>query len=533
MSAENDDERTPAAGPADAGQQAGGSNCGSGSSRPSGRMGQRPRRDRNNRGPARPTESAPRGKKFTGRCKELMGEICDCSAHNQVDCCTKTTKEVAENVGRTCSSDTRTAAETLILPTFDCPSDPATGARETEKRKWTKRVDTMVCREDRFDEDPKKVHSLIWGQCTELLRAKLQAMDGCDQMKAECDTVELSKSIKDCVFKFSDQKKAAHSPHEALRKFCNGHQEKSSNAQDHHQRFKNHVEVAEHCGGSPVNHQGLIDKKLEERGLSMTTCLVNDHREAITDSKEEHLACTFLLGSDRKRHGKLIEDLENDHVQRNDKHPKTLVEACNLLIHWKQDPKNPMIGSPTSDGMAFANVGGEQRPPQDSENGKQFIVHKENGMVRRFRQSEDGLFHMDAKESDEEQDGTVLVNKVESVEGNKKNCTKAACKQATLTRKLQNISGRLLARSFLNIEKKNLLKDCPVTRENVLAAEDIFGPEIERHVRTIKERTRCVCDAVPFKTMPARMTIEMAHASVFWLYMFPALDGVSGDLSSE
>jgi hypothetical protein len=221
-------------------------------------------------------------------------------------------------------------------------------------------VDTMVCREDRFDEDLKKVCSLIWGQCTELLRAKLQAKDGYDQMKAEHNTVELLKSIKDCVFKFSDQEKAAHSLHEALRKFCNGHQEKSSNAQDCYQRFKNHVEVVEHCGGSLGNHQGLIDKKLEERGLSIVTCSVNEHREATTDSREEHLACAFLLGSDRKRHGKLIEDLENDHLQRNDKYPKTLVEACNLLIHWKQDPKNLMIGSPTSDGMAFANVGGEQ-----------------------------------------------------------------------------------------------------------------------------------------------------------------------------
>ena len=112
-SAESNDERTPAAGPADAGQQAGGSNNGSVSSRPSGRSGQRPRRDRNNRGPARPTESAPREKKFTGRCEELMGEICDCSACNQVDGCTKTTEEVAEHVGRTCSSDARTAVETL------------------------------------------------------------------------------------------------------------------------------------------------------------------------------------------------------------------------------------------------------------------------------------------------------------------------------------------------------------------------------------------------------------------------------------
>jgi hypothetical protein len=122
--------------------------------------------------------------------------ICDCSAYNQVDGCTKTTKEVAECVGGTCSSDARTAAETLILPTFDCPSDPVTGASKTEKRKWTKRVDTMVHREDRFDEDLKKVCSLIWGQCTELLRAKLQAKDGHDQMKVECNTVELLRASR-------------------------------------------------------------------------------------------------------------------------------------------------------------------------------------------------------------------------------------------------------------------------------------------------------------------------------------------------
>jgi hypothetical protein len=124
--------------------------------------------------------------------------------------------------------------------------------------------------------------------------------------------------------------------------------------------------VAEHCGGSLGNHQGLINKKLEEQGLSIVTCSVDKHREAITDSGEECLACAFLLGSDRKRHRKLIEDLQNNHVQRNDKCPKTLVEACNLLIHRKQDPKNLMIRSSTSDGMAFANVGGEQQPPQDN-----------------------------------------------------------------------------------------------------------------------------------------------------------------------
>jgi hypothetical protein len=50
-------------------------------------------------------------------------------------------------------------------------------------------------------------------------------------------------------------------------------------------------------------------------------------RVAEAAAKEEYLACAFLLGSDRLRYGKLIEDLENDHIQRNDKYPKTLVEA--------------------------------------------------------------------------------------------------------------------------------------------------------------------------------------------------------------
>jgi hypothetical protein len=259
---------------------------------------------------------------------------------------------------------------------------------------------------------------------------------------------------------------------------------------------------------------------------------------------------------------------------------------------------------------------------------------------------------MDTKKVEQEKDGTVLVN---TVDGNKKKYTNAVYKQATLARKLQNVIGRPSARTFLNIVDKNLLKDCPVIRADVLAAEDIFGPnlgsikgktvrqtgdrvrpeyekvpeeimkqyqdvtlcvdlmfinkipflvtisrhlkfgtieavksrrhkvllpalknvkrlyalrgfrvkhchvdnefepmrmdlldagmqlnvvseaehvpEIERQIRTIKERTRCVYNTVPFKRMPSRMIIEMAHASVFWLNMFPASDGVSDIVS--
>jgi hypothetical protein len=116
-------------------------------------------------------------------------------------------------VGRTYSADARTSVKTLALPTFEYPNDPAAGATDTEKRKWQKRVDSMVVKEDHFEEDLKKVYSLVWGKSTDYLRAKLEAKDDYAAMKAEYDTIELLKNIKDCVFKFTDQKYAAHSLH--------------------------------------------------------------------------------------------------------------------------------------------------------------------------------------------------------------------------------------------------------------------------------------------------------------------------------
>jgi hypothetical protein len=64
-----------------------------------------------------------------------------------------------------------------------------------------------------------------------------------------------------------------------------------------------------------------------------------------------------------------------------------------------------------------------------------------------------------------------------------------------------------------------------------VASNDEHVPEIERFIRTVKERTRCVYNIVPFPRMPSRMLVEMVQASVFWLNMFPPEDGVSDTIS--
>ena len=63
------------------------------------------------------------------------------------------------------------------------------------------------------------------------------------------------------------------------------------------------------------------------------------------------------------------------------------------------------------------------------------------------------------------------------------------------------------------------------------ASNDEHVPEIERQIRTVKERTRAIYCTLPFNKMPRRLIIEMVYAANYLLNMFPRKGGVSKTLS--
>jgi hypothetical protein len=117
----------------------------------------------------------------------------------------------------------------------------------------------------------------------------------------------------------------------------------------------------------------------------------------------------------------------------------------------------------------------------DSADGAQFTVYMSDGTTRIFTQSEHGLFYMDMNNRDSEK-GVTLVN---TVAANKSKYTNRDYSRAVLARHLQKVIGRPSTRTFLKIIDSNLLPNCPVTRRDVIAAENIFGPD----VGTLKGKT--------------------------------------------
>jgi hypothetical protein len=65
---------------------------------------------------------------------------------------------------------------------------------------------------------------------------------------------------------------------------------------------------------------------------------------------------------------------------------------------------------------------------------------------------------------------------------------------------------------------------------NTCGADDHI-PDIERFIRTVKDRTRSTYRMLPFKHIPRIVLIHLVKNVVFWLNSFPARDGVSNDMS--
>ena len=69
----------------------------------------------------------------------------------------------------------------------------------------------------------------------------------------------------------------------------------------------------------------------------------------------------------------------------------------------------------------------------------------------------------------------MLVN---TVAENKISYTNRDYKNAVAARKLQNTIGRPSLQALLRIIDGNMIPNCPVTRKDVMAAEEIFGPNL-------------------------------------------------------
>lgn len=337
--------------------------------------------------------------KFDGCCEDLKGFVFDIRA-GQADQYVKSVREIGLYMGRTYTNgaDVKMAIETLTQPVFDRPDDPPEDATQTETQIWKEEVKDFYQKRKSFQSNVKALYSLVWGQCSKGMQAKVEAQPGYNNVNANKDGIELLHLIKTVAFNYQSQKYLPHAVHKAKWHFYNCAQGRTATVQEYLEQFKNVVSVLDTMG-AVVGPDPSIAQAIAGDGVQVQQA----HQD---EAMQWYLAVAFLLRADRVCFGKLIEDLENNYLHGQDNYPRMTNDAYNLLCNWKQDPRNVLRVNPsTSDGVAFMTTGDED--PQDINDDGAVALATTNAGTRKKTQKPKSKAHI---ASDVMKNATMLTS---------------------------------------------------------------------------------------------------------------------------
>ena len=167
------------------------------------------------------------------------------------------------------------------------------------------------------------------------------------------------------MFNVQEQKYVPLSIHLAKRQFFLLSQGRNT-VGEYYDQFKNQTDVLSHIGAGIGEDVAIMRQVLRSQGINVDEATDAQEEAAEAEGTQWYLTLAFLMGSDCSRFGWLLEKLENDFTAGNDNYPKTLTDAYNMLLEWKDDPRL-LMHMAGNDGISFATNMLETNEEQDTE----------------------------------------------------------------------------------------------------------------------------------------------------------------------
>jgi len=274
---------------------------------------------------------------FKGETADMDGNVFQLQEESQDPTQYKKTKDALERYAcKTYTSDMRTLFEKeMLLPTIQKPMKPAPGADEVdiegyvqEKKYFSKELRTL-------SKELRAFFSVIYGQCSQNVRTKLQCFEELEVWKQSGDCEKLLEAIEQVLMKYEHQKNPYLMLYRQQRYLTSYKQKEHQTLSRYYEVFNTMVEGFERFGGSFVQPY-FVDKIFEEENPGSTLNKNDISLNAIYRDKARgrYLAMAFLMGGRTDSFEDLITDLNNDFLKGHDYFPKDLTEAFNLMSNW-------------------------------------------------------------------------------------------------------------------------------------------------------------------------------------------------------
>ncbi len=125
--------------------------------------------------------------------------------------------------------------------------------------------------------------------------------------------------------------------------------------------FQSLWDRVEAFGGSPGIHKGLVDGLLRQPGqVSDKDNITDNERKSAKEEANESVKAVLLIsGAEKRRYGKLKDELANNYLLGTDQYPNTFNKALRILGNYQTaKPNMPFRGNGPESGLAFIQRGG-------------------------------------------------------------------------------------------------------------------------------------------------------------------------------
>ena len=260
----------------------------------------------------------------------------------------RTSRKLADYVGKEFGGGVRYAVEYHEIKKIPDPDPLDRSPSSAARMIYNEKIKEIVKEKMRLKKDLEKLYSIVWGQCTPAMKAKLRAVKDFEDTKKNLDSITLLKEIKKLSYNFQDKNYVPAAIHTVLDRFFNCKQKEETSDQKYLDMFNDNVKTIKSYN-IIMNVADLIIK--QEHGDTTNT---NDEekKELKEKAQERFLAYSYLKGMCKVRYGGIKEELHNEFLKGTNNYPKTVQEAYELQVgYWRKNPKRNNNGT----GVSFFN----------------------------------------------------------------------------------------------------------------------------------------------------------------------------------
>jgi len=169
-------------------------------------------------------------------------------------------------------------------------------AKELDLKIWDKEVDEYMAQRKWLKQNMKTAYIIIWGQCSDAMRARAEATTGFKTTSKNQDTVALLKLIKQVMFCCDTVKFSPHALRNAHRHFNTIEQGHMVTPNEYLESFEHCIDIILYFGGVMGLDPNMI--KLAEKDIGVEYEKVTDEQKykIHATTKELYLAtCSFWV----------------------------------------------------------------------------------------------------------------------------------------------------------------------------------------------------------------------------------------------